>query len=393
MIRPPVSFEIQGSSDHDKGIHIYSATPSRVISVSVMKHALVSTLSCAYLALPPIAYPGLKEYAYYISSYQWNNRIPTNYSSVIELVGTQAKTNVIIKPTQEIEIPLYFRNPSYNWSTVQPGEAYSFSLGKMQTVHIENFFDLTGTKIISDKPLTVLGAHECVDIPIGIGFCDSIAEQFPPTITWGRFFLLTSLNSRLIGERYRIITMKASTIVRLKCVNGSRPEFGHVTMVLNDTGQSREFELGRDRFCSITTNKPILLVQYSQGYSLDGVGDPFMALIPPVEQYSNNFTVSAPRAFYNHLTVTVPLEYFSNNSILLNNTVVSGWIPIYCSESFVCGYGTRLRVQEGTHKIHHVHPQAKFLVMAYGFEYHDGYGLNAGMELNWIAGELVWMIF
>lgn len=390
VINPPASFEVLRSSDHDKGIRVYSAIPSQVISVSVMKRALVGWLSCVYLALPPITYPSLEEYEYYISSYQWNNRIPTNFSSIIVLVGTQANTSVVITPSQEIEIPRFFRNPSYNWSRVEAGESYNLLLGIMQTVHIESFYDLTGTRITSDKPLTVLGAHECVDVPIGVGFCDSIVEQFPPTITWGRLFLLTSLHSRLTGERYRIITMKTSTMVELKCVSGSNPEFGYVTLLLNGTGRDREFELGLDRFCSVTANKPVLLIQYSQGYSIDGIGDPFMAMIPPVEQYSNNFTVVAPASFNNHLTITIPLEHFNNNnSILLNDTTVTTrWMPIYCSKTFVCGYGTRLSVQEGTHRIRHTHPLAKILVMAYGFEYHDGYGLNTGMELNWIAGEI-----
>ena len=395
VIRPPASFEILRSSDHDKGIRIYTLIPSHIISVSVMKYALVNTLSSVYLALPPITYPGLEKYEYYISSYQWNNRVLTNFTSVIELVGTQANTSVIITPSQEIEIPQFFKNPSYNWSIVEAGESYVFFLGIMQTFHIENFYDLTGTKITSDKPLTVIGAHECADVPIGVEFCDSIVEQFPPTITWGRFFLLTSLHSRLTGERYRIITMKTSTTVKIKCVSDYNPEFGHVILVLNDTGRYREFELGRDRFCSITANKPFLLIQYSQGYSIDGVGDPFMAIIPPVEQYSNNFTAVAPAAFNNHLTITVPLEYFNNNhTILLNDTILlTEWIPIYCSKTFVCGYGTRLSVEEGTHRISHVHSQAKFLVMAYGFEYHDGYGSHTGMELNWIAGEVMVDIF
>ena len=392
VIKPPTSFEIMGSSDHDKGIHVYSAIPSQLISIYVMKHATVSTLTSVYLALPPIIYHGLNDYEYYISSYQWNNRVSANFTSSVLLVGTQPNTSIIITPSQEIEIPQFFRNPSYNWSIVESGEAYTFSLGIMQTFHIESLADLTGTKITSNKPITVLGAHECVDVPTGVGFCDSIAEQFPPTITWGRLFLLVSLHSRLTGERYRIITMKASTKVQVKCVSSRNPEFGHVTLLLNDTGRSREFELGQDRFCSVSSNKPILLVQYSQGFSLDGIGDPFMAMIPPAEQYSNNFVVMAPAAFNNHLTITVTPEYFSNDSILLNSTSVAGWMPIYCSKKFVCGYGTRLSVQEGTHKVYHIQPQAKLLVMVYGFEYHDGYGLNAGMELKWIAGEVIMTI-
>ena len=386
---PPSSFEIQGSSDYDKGIWIYPLFSGQTVSVSVMKLALISSLSGEYLALPPLSYPNLEEYAYYITSYQWNNRVLTNYSSIVLLVGTQANTSVILTPTQRLQIPRHFWNPSYNWSTVEPGESYSFKVNEMETVHLENFYDLTGTKIVSDKPITVIGGHECVDVPIGAGFCDALVEQFPPTVTWGRFFLVMSLNSRQTGEQYRIIAMKEVTVIKVKCVNGTSSEFGHVTLLLNRTGQVREFELGRDRYCSMTANKPILLVQYSQGYSIDRVGDPFMAVIPPVEQYKKGFVVAkAPQSFHNHISITVSPEYYGNGrSIFIDNTLVNNWIPIYCGVSSICGYGARQSVEVGIHKIQHTLPQAKFFVMSYGFEYHDGYGSSAGMEISQIAGK------
>ena len=50
--------------------------------------------------MPPLSYPNLEEYAYYITSYQWNNRVLTNYSSIVLLVGTQANTSVILTLTE-----------------------------------------------------------------------------------------------------------------------------------------------------------------------------------------------------------------------------------------------------------------------------------------------------
>ncbi len=379
---------MQGPSDYNKGIRIYALSTGWTVSVSVMRHARVSTFSAEYLALPPVVYPDIKEYVYYIASYQWNNRVLTNYSSSILLVGTQRNTSVMITPTQQVDIPAHFRNPSYKWSSVEAGESYSFRMDAMETVHFENYFDLTGSKIISNKPLTVIGFHECTDIPIGRGFCDAIVEQFPPTVTWGRFFLVTALHSRLTGERYRVIAKTSATTVKMNCVNSSLPEFGHVTLFLNDSGQVREFELGKDRYCSVMADKPILLVQYSQGYSMDRVGDPFMTVIPPVVQYKEGpVIVYSPRAFYNHITITISPEYYNDGrSIYINNTVISNWYPIYCGRSSVCGYGARRSVPVGSHKIRHTLQQAKYFVMSYGFEYHDGYGSSAGVGLQHIAG-------
>lgn len=388
VLHPPGSFEVLSKMDYNKGIRIRTVSTDQKISISVMKHATASTLSGTYLALPPITYQNLDEYQYYITSYYWNNRIQTNFSSVVVLVGNERSTSVTITPSQRVEIPPHFLRPSYSQSVINAGESYTVVIQPMETLHIENIHDLTGTRITSNKPLTVLGSHECADVPVGVEYCDYLIEQFPPTVTWGRVFLFTALHSRLTGELYKIITMKSLTSVRVKCVleGEDSPEPGQVTMLFNTSGDSREFTLGRDRYCSVVANKPILLVQYSQGYFLDHVGDPFMLVIPPTSQYSNNFTVNTPASYTNHITIMVPVKYYDSSKVFLNGSTVNGWSPVYCSDSAICGYGARLSVPVGTHRVHHADGDARLMVYVYGFEYHDGYGQIAGTELAKIAG-------
>ena len=62
----------------------------------------------------------------------------------------------------------------------------------------------------------------------------------------------------------------------------------------------------------------------------------------------------------------------------------ASWSPVYCSYTNVCGYATRLSVPPGTHRVRHVDADGKFMVFAYGFEYHDGYGQIGGVDMDWI---------
>lgn len=389
VLHPPNSFEVMSKFEYNKGIRLQVLGSSdQKVSVSVMKHATASTLSGTYLALPPITYQNLNKYEYYVTSYYWTNRVPTNYSSVVVLVGNQVNTSVTITPSQRVEIPPHFLSASFPRSVVNAGDSYPVTIQPMETLHIESLHDLTGTKIVSDKPLTVLGSHECADVPVGVEYCDYLVEQFPPTVTWGRVFLLTSLHSRLTGELYRVIAMKSLTSIRVKCAmeNHTSPEPGHAVLLLNVSGESREFALGRDKYCSVVANKPVLLVQYSKGYSLDNVGDPSMLVIPPISQYSNNFVFTSPAHYNSHLTITVSVEHYNNSKILVNGTRIDVWSPVYCSNSAICGYGARLSVPQGTHRVQHVDSEATLMVFAYGFEYHDGYGQIAGTRLTKIAG-------
>lgn len=64
--------------------------------------------------------------------------------------------------------------------------------------------DVTGTSISSDKPVAVLGGHQCANIPLvdGVapGSCDHIVEEIPPTPTWGQHFVTMPLATRTRGE-------------------------------------------------------------------------------------------------------------------------------------------------------------------------------------------------
>ena len=388
VFNPPASFAILNKLDYNKGLWVHTLSSERTVSLSVMKHAATDMLTDSYLALPPVTYPNLQEYEFYVNSYYWNNRILTNYSSSIVVVGNKVNTSVTITPSQRVEIPPHFLSPGYPQSVLNAGESYTVLIQQMETLHLESIYDLTGTKIVSNKPLTVLGSHECADVPVGVQFCDYLVEQFSPTVTWGRVFLMTSLHSRLTGERYKITAMKSLTSITVRCVveGESAPEVGHVTMLLNASGDVREFELGKDRYCSVIANKPIQVVQYSLGYALDNIGDPFMMAIPPIAQYSNNYTLTSPEGYNNHISITVPLRHYNSSKILLDGQRVSGWWPVYCSASTVCGYGVRVSVTAGTHVVRHVDVGAGIMVFLYGFEFHDGYGMIAGTNLNWIAG-------
>ena len=63
-----------------------------------------------------------------------------------------------------------------------------------------NYFDLSGTKIVSNHLLTVIGGHDCAQIPTDYGNCDPISTQMPPTVNWGNSFLLPPLTSRTNGQ-------------------------------------------------------------------------------------------------------------------------------------------------------------------------------------------------
>ena len=79
-------------------------------------------------------------------------------------------------------------------------------------------------------------------------------------------------------------------------------------------------------FCSVQASNPIVLVQFAieAGHEPSLYRDPFMMMIPPVEQYRNNYTFAAQLGFENAITVTVASEFFNSEDIILNGNSLHG---------------------------------------------------------------------
>ena len=174
----PSSFRVQESSyDHRHlGLHVRSS-PSQPISVVMVgyKNAPHKT----YLALPCHDQP-TDEYVYYGISHE--TKVNNAYGQIL-LVGCRDNTTVTITPTQNIQLPQNVQEHDSIIVNITSGSNYTVTVLTLQTLLIAaEFVDLSGTKIISNYPLTVIGGHECATVPVSYSFCDPISTQVPPTI-------------------------------------------------------------------------------------------------------------------------------------------------------------------------------------------------------------------
>ena len=346
----PSSFEVLSVDERNKGILVEADGNINVYGLSVF----VGTVD-AYLALPCTAME-VDVYEYYGISYDvYINSRP----SVILLVACENETVV-----------------KFNSSTI--------SINSMETYQIESDNDLTGTRITSSKPLSVFSGSDCANVPQDINYCDHLVEQVPPTVTWGSKFLVASLEGRSSGERIRVLSARAASVAVNCNTNVSVSEFQ-----LQSGGSFREFELPVNSLCSIESTSPVLVAQYAYGSGVatdtnnDGVGDPFMMIIPPIEQFTNNYLVESFTIFTsNYVTMYVFSEFFQAAQILLDNSIVSGWQKVICSNGEVCGHISRTSVSTGAHSISHQNSSAVLGVSVYGFGSFSSYGYPGGMRLS-----------
>ncbi|CAG2252747.1 unnamed protein product [Mytilus edulis] len=73
-------------------------------------------------------------------------------------------------------------NVVYNSITYTAGMILNITLNMYQTFHVYGGPDYTGTKILSNKPITVISGASCTTI--GVGGCDHLSSQMTPVETF-----------------------------------------------------------------------------------------------------------------------------------------------------------------------------------------------------------------
>ena len=383
----PSSFAILNNTVRDKGVWVRATDASRKLTVHGMNYA--SYTVDGFVALPCYDYR-IKNFTYFAVSTHFNRTSEELISEVL-LIGCENDTELTIAPTQTIEIPSDLVRESSFPISVTSGGSYTVTLDGLQTFLLSSTLDLTGSKVTSNKPIAFFSGHECADVPVGVEACDHLVEQLPPTITWGRQFYVASSLGKTAGEQYKVITSTATTTVVCYCYNMTGRTLSETFITtLNGAGTSYEFHIAQNMFCSVQASSPTLLVQFAIGAAREPAhyGDPFMMMIPPVEQYSNNYTFVTQLGFQNAITVTVEEEFFNSEDIFLNGSSLNSanWTEIYCSNQTVCAYGTRVSLSVGTNFIYHRDATARLGTFVYGFLQNVGYGYPAGMQLIPISG-------
>ena len=382
----PNSFSVENNTVRDKGVWVQATDDSKELTVYGMNRN--ASNADGFVALPCPDYEK-QIYSYYAVS-TYFIRTSSRLISQVLLIGCENDTELTITPTQTIEIPSDLVTGSNSPVTITSGGSYTITLDRLQTFLMSSTLDLTGSKVTSNKPIAFFSGHECADVPVGVRFCDNLVEQLPPTITWGRQFFVASSLGKTAGEQYKLITSSSTTTFVCYCYTSGGSVSETFITTLNGAGRSHEFHISQNMFCSLQANNPLLLVQFAIGGDVEpsGYGDPFMMMIPPVEQYRNNYTFVTQSGFQNAITVTVTSEFFNPDNIVLNGSSLSGanWTEIYCSTQTVCGYATRVSLSVGRNFIYHRDPTARLGTFVYGFARHGGYGYPAGMQLVPISG-------
>lgn len=325
--------------DRFKSFQVQSDKP---ISVTLLDGDEVSS---EFLVLPCHEYSNTNRYEYYtVSTSSYNN---TTFSEAL-VIGCRNGTNVTITPSVDLFLPVDAQLNGSRDTLVIAGSSHTLVLHEGQTLLMgsRGGADISGTHIISDKPVTVITGHECGSTPdmIANNACFYMHLQVPPTVTWGKKFILSDFTSIYDNvnfdytEYVKLITSQDDTMVTADC-NGTTSSIKYPKSGAVGTF---EFNILTGNYCYVAANKPILVVQFPRHRFYTT-----MVLVPPVEQYLQRVDFDLNYHTYSKFVIIATSEGFSPSDILFNKKLLTNWTTIYDSLGNTLGYGTVIEMYRG----------------------------------------------
>ena len=410
----PLELLVSSGSQRNSSIHLVVQDEKKV-TVFGNHNGTTNAASLSLISCDSIRNTLFDEYEYLtLHNTRFSAMTGTMRDNFLLMVPCEDMTTITVHPSQNISIPFSDLYIYGGVSEAGPSSPASFIANSGNTLLLLTVEDLSGSIVTSNKPLIVYAGQECGRVPNSFGTCDTLIEQMLPSFTYGTRFLLTPLAFRQTGDIFRVATCLNGTEVNFTCITPGQgiQNMTHQNAVIN-RGQWTQFTTSgnltnepdwRADYCTLESNYPVLVMQYSQGRNVDagltshlGFGDPEMIMIPPTTQYSNNYTIinsiaRHPAFSFGYLNIAVHSNFALNVSLRSNNTITSidsGWNPFYCHNGIICGWGTQVAIYEYQLYLYHndPDPEAAVCVIVYGFASAISLGSRAGMTLSPIGGE------
>ena len=400
------SSEDSATDSQFKGIRIKAENDRRIV---VFGHHEEEASSDAYLGLPIISLPAGRFYEYIAASiFGDTGTAQQAKDSVALIIGTENDTEIILEPSVLIRHPFAPAATGGQFIPGVPVNLRTVTIQRFQTLYLQvRGGDISGTRIIANKPVSVFSGHECANVPLTSEPCDILIEQLQPVDTWGTEVVTVPLRTRS-GDILKVFASQDSTTVNVAYtdINSGTVTTDSFTLSRNgfrELGGASTVATGAiSDFALIQSNNPIAVFQFSRSYTTDNniVSDPFMLSVPSCEQYRDSYAVApapfnettignvaARVAYVNYTNIAVPAEYFNASLITINNIPVnaSEFRPIRRADNSIWGYGAQLLLDEVVQVIRHEDPNAALSVTIYGFSNQQSWGTIGGTGLGPVA--------
>ena len=245
--------------------------------------------------------------------------------------------------------------------------------GDVLQVITNNGGDLTGSIITADKPIQVLGGHECTQVPIGVTACDHLEESMFPIETLAKEYIVVPPvqvpnDAAEKAVIVRIIASEANTTLTFE---PDQP----VNKLLANAGDFVEIPPTIARFV-VKADKKILVAEYMVGQDGGyGTSDPAMLLAVPTAQFRKNYLFYAQPAWSaNYVDIIAP----AGANVTVDGAPVGNFTPVAAS-GFSLAHVKLSNAGDGSHS---VAGDQGIGISVYGVIDYGSYWYPGGLDLD-----------
>lgn len=350
----PKSLRVLGTGRSHKAVHIISSDEIVVFGINEAHHSTDGFLGI------PVDVLGTQ---YFVPSFY--SALYTFCKSAIVIVGTKDRTTLQIKIKSTNGGNIYLDSKMFG-----NNDWLNTTISRFEVLQLQCRGDLTGTFVQSSQKISVFGGSTVTNIGTG-PTRDHMEEHIPPVNVWGKRFAIRPVpdtNPNVI----RVLASEDDTMITIN---------NHGIHTLQ-SGQFYETKVSSADF--ISSNKPVLTVQYVPS-AYDGQnGDPAMTLVPPIEQSNVFYSFLTPKSSHNENfenTFNFLMEGMSYKGLVLDDKHLrrEDFFSVAQINNISTGY---IKIPHGSHTLRHSSGTLPFGGILYGGAKYESYAFPVGQRFT-----------
>ena len=240
---------------------------------------------------------------------------------------------------------------------------------------------MTGTYIVSDKPVGVLSGNKKAVVGTTGASRDHLVEMLLPVSSWGKNYATVPIPERQVGDIFRFLASEDNTHLNVTGVINGKPFHDRITIA--KAGHFVQKKYDSALYSHVVSDKPISLFEFSQTQSGGEAADPSMIIVPSFEQYAANYTFTTPKyslgQYTNYFMFIIDAK--QKAGLRLDNK------PLPSNQQYVHIPGTNLvagyvKISVGTHSVTHTNPTSVIGGILFGKATLESYGFPVGLLLT-----------
>ena len=245
--------------------------------------------------------------------------------------------------------------------------------GDVLQVITQNGGDLTGTIVTADKPVQVLGGHECTQVPIGVTACDHLEESMFPIEALAKEYIVVPPVQvpNDAAEKAVIVRIVASEANTTLTFEPDQP----ANKLLANAGDFVEIPPSIARYL-VKADKKILVAEYMVGQDGGyGTSDPAMLVTVNPQQWRKTYLFHAATNWQaNYVDILAP----KNAVVTVDAVNVGNWQPVGATNYQVA----HVKLSNANGGNHSVTGDVGVGISVYGVQSYGSYWYPGGLDLD-----------